>query len=266
MNAMKSDVSYSTPSSFSAPPVLVFGDCEASIKRGVRTIEAAGHRLADALALEHAGERLERQGSASALWVELAKDSGAQLDSVLQTVTRAVAEGRCGAIVSTPLALIDAVAARVDEPDVEIVVDADDAERAAALAVALARAAEPHRLYDASSDRNAERLRQLSDEVSRIASTLARLSTGPQPAARPNRAQTVDARARGVGGCRPDRHPSAPIAQPFFPRRHVCRSGLRHAPRPAPGGDRAAARAGLEPVHSRCGSRHDRLALAQDDD
>ena len=32
---------------------------------------------------------------------------------------------------------------------------------------------------DVAADRNAERLRQLSDEVSRIAATLARLSTGP---------------------------------------------------------------------------------------
>lgn len=35
------------------------------------------------------------------------------------------------------------------------------------------------RLSDVASDRSSERLRQLSDEVSRIASILARLSTGP---------------------------------------------------------------------------------------
>ncbi len=34
-------------------------------------------------------------------------------------------------------------------------------------------------LHERASDRSAERLRQLSDEVSRIASTLARLSSGP---------------------------------------------------------------------------------------
>jgi hypothetical protein len=43
----------------------------------------------------------------------------------------------------------------------------------------------PLRLSEAASDRNAERLRQLSDEVGRIASTLARLSTGPAAPAKP---------------------------------------------------------------------------------
>jgi len=68
---------------------------------------------------------------------------------------------------------------------VEFIVDANDAERAAALAIATSRLGLPLRLSDVAADRNAERLRQLSDEVSRIASTLARLSTGPSPSPRP---------------------------------------------------------------------------------
>jgi hypothetical protein len=180
MNATNYDGSYAAPSSFSAPPVLVFGDCPSSLEKGVSTIEASGHRLGDAVLLPYAKARLERQGSASAVWVELKSDAGQELDRVLNAVSGAVSQGRYGAVVSTPLGLIDPVAALVSEPLIEIVVDGDDAERAAALALAMARAARPERLHDASSDRNAERLRQLSDEVSRIASTLARLSTGPQ--------------------------------------------------------------------------------------
>jgi hypothetical protein len=52
-------------------------------------------------------------------------------------------------------------------------------ERAASLATATALARAPDRANDVSKDPGAERLRQLSDEVSRIAATLARLSTGP---------------------------------------------------------------------------------------
>ena len=48
----------------------------------------------------------------------------------------------------------------------------------AALATALAWRDQPLRAADAATDRNADRLRQLSEEVSRIASTLARLSAG----------------------------------------------------------------------------------------
>jgi DNA-binding MarR family transcriptional regulator len=75
--------------------------------------------------------------------------------------------------------MIDLVAATLDFSDAEVVIEGDDAARASALAMALARSNSPLRLSDAASDRSAERLRQLSDEVGRIASTLARLSTNP---------------------------------------------------------------------------------------
>ena len=65
------------------------------------------------------------------------------------------------------------------EDDVELLIAADEAERASALALALARRGTEERYSDVAADRNAERLRQLSDEVGRIAATLARLSTGP---------------------------------------------------------------------------------------
>jgi len=65
------------------------------------------------------------------------------------------------------------------------VIDGDEAERAAALAIATSGIYRADRLSDIASDRSTERLRQLSDEVSRIASTLARLSTGPSETQRP---------------------------------------------------------------------------------
>src|SRR5207248_2024404 len=66
-----------------------------------------------------------------------------------------------------------------------LIAASSEAERAAALAIARTQLGAPLRLSDIASDRNAERLRQLSDEVSRIAATLARLSTGPSPTPRP---------------------------------------------------------------------------------
>ena len=65
--------------------------------------------------------------------------------------------------------------------------DATPADRAAALAIATAGRDRAARLHDVASEPNAARLRQLSDEVSRIAATLARLSVGPgTPAANRN--------------------------------------------------------------------------------
>lgn len=160
-------------------PVLVAASSATALGRAMRTIEATGARVAATLSIEEARERIERQAAASALWIEIDEDAGAPLDELLATVDRDVASGRYAAIVSTSSALLDPVAARLAETSIELIVDANEAERAAAFALANTIAREPLRVADAASDRNAERLRQLSDEVSRIASTLARLSTGP---------------------------------------------------------------------------------------
>jgi DNA-binding MarR family transcriptional regulator len=172
-------------SGFTRPPILIAGDSDASLERATRTIEACGLRIADKVGLDQAPGRIERQAAASALWVELEADSGPPMDRLLDRVNRDAANGRYPAIVAAPSALLDAVAARLTDGCVELLVDAGEAERTAALAVALTDAGRADRLSDVASDQNATRLRQLSDEVSRIASTLARLSTGPAPVPRP---------------------------------------------------------------------------------
>jgi hypothetical protein len=147
-------------------------------------IEASGFRVAPPATIAEARDRIDQQVSASAIWVELDCDDAAQMGQFLAQVARDVFDGPYGGVISIPSELIDPVMAAVGDSDVDVIVDADDAERAAALAVATARRELPVRLSDVASDRNAERLRQLSDEVSRIAATLARLSTGPSAAPR----------------------------------------------------------------------------------
>jgi len=166
------------------PPILIAGDSEAALERAARTIESCGLRIADTVTLEAAPERIDRQIAVSALWVELDADRGAPMDRLLDHVNRDVRDGRYPAIVAAPSQLIDALAARLTDTGIELLVDAHDADRTAALAVALSAAGQPDRLSDIASDQNTTRLRQLSEEVSRIASTLARLSTGPAAALR----------------------------------------------------------------------------------
>ena len=167
-------------------PLLVTGTSNAAIRKALRTIEASGGRVGQSLPIEQAGERIELQVSASAVWVELDRDCGGAMDALLTQVNRDVRSGRYAAIVSAVSDLVDPVATLIDDSDVQLLIDADDVERAAALAVATAVAERPLALSDVASDQNAARLRQLSEEVSRIATTLARLSTGPQ--AEPRRA------------------------------------------------------------------------------
>jgi len=151
--------------------------------KAVRTLEAVDCRIADRMALEHACERMERQIAASAVWLEVDRDCGPALDALLDYVDGKVSDGRFAAVVSTTAELIDPIAARLHNRSIELIIDADDAQRAAALAIAKAQAGIGERVSDVASDQSAARLRQLSDEVSRIAATLARLSAGPAPAA-----------------------------------------------------------------------------------
>jgi len=180
MNASAYPNSFAFEDYAGPPPVLIAASSEQARDRAARTIEAAGYRIA-AVAIEEAVDRLSIQAAASALWVELDRDMGAPLDRLLDRVDAESGRGSFPAIVAAPVALLDLVVARICDPSVEVLVDATLAERAAALALATARARQDDgsRLHDISPEPSAARLRQLSDEVSRIAATLARLSVAP---------------------------------------------------------------------------------------
>jgi DNA-binding MarR family transcriptional regulator len=170
----RANLTYSDPA-----PALVAGSSQAAIHRASSTLMAFGLRIAPACHLSEMASRLDRQGAASAVWLEV--DDGFTEDlprELFDRLNAGVRSGRYGVVVSAPPRLIDPLAAELDD-DVQLIIAANEAERTAALAVALTRRHVVHGISDVAADRNAEQLRQLSDDVSRIASTLARLSTGP---------------------------------------------------------------------------------------
>ncbi|MEO7750802.1 MAG: MarR family transcriptional regulator [Sphingomicrobium sp.] len=167
------------------PPVLIAASSDAAMSRARRTIEASGLRIGASLPIAAAGERIALQASATAVWVELDDDCGPDMDALIERIAGDAADGRYAAVVSARAALLDPLSAMIGERPVELVVDADDSERAAALAIATSVRSLPVRVSDIAADRSGDRLRQLSEEVSRIASTLARLSSGPGPAPLP---------------------------------------------------------------------------------
>jgi len=164
------------------PPVLIAASSDRARARAVATIEAAGYRIA-AVPIDQAVHRLSIQAAASALWIEVDEDLGAPLDRLLDRLELESDRGGFPAIIAAPAALIDAISARISDSSIEVLVDATPADRVAALALATARRADGARLHDITAEPSAARLRQLSDEVSRIAATLARLSVGPGAAA-----------------------------------------------------------------------------------
>ena len=161
------------------PPMLLVASSDQAMALAERSVIAAGFRVGARLPIEAAAERIDQQISMAGIWVELDGDCGEQLSDLLPRIRGHVTDGRYLAVFSATSDLVDPLAPLLDVPDIQILIDPDEADRASALAIAAAGRALPLVLSDIASDNNAERLRQLSEEVSRIASTLARLSTGP---------------------------------------------------------------------------------------
>lgn len=181
MDALSTEtgLTYSGP-----PPLLLAASSDSAMRRARDTAATSGLRVGAQLTIGEALERLGQQASASAIWVEVDRDCGAELDGLLDGVDQAIADRRMGAVLSLTSDVIDSLAGRLFDTGSQIVIDGDPLERAVSLATATALARAPERANDVSKDPGAERLRQLSDEVGRIAATLARLSTvppGPEP-------------------------------------------------------------------------------------
>jgi hypothetical protein len=191
------------------PPVLVAATSEAACARALTGIEAAGFRVTT-VAIDDAVERLAIQPSASAVWLEIDHDGGATLDRLFDRVEAEAATGRFPAVVSVTANLIDIATARIAGRSIDLLADATVAERIACLAMLPRMRGEKPRLRDIASEPNAARLRQLSDEVGRIAATLARLSAGPE--------KTAPARSR------PDPHPEGSPAVSLDQLRQLIRA------------------------------------------
>jgi len=161
------------------PPLLLAASSDSAMRKARETASLAGLRVGAELGIEEARGRIRQQASASAIWIELDCDCGNEIDGLLDDVEQHVETRRFGAVLSLSSALIDRMGPRLFDSASQVVIDADQIERVASLATAVAVARAPERANDVSKDAGAERLRQLSDEVGRIAATLARLSTAP---------------------------------------------------------------------------------------
>ena len=156
-------------------PALLIGDDAAGLDEAREIIVGAGVRIGGVCDIAGALDRLDVQASTGLLWLECGiRWPG---DSLIDRVG-ALADAGTPVVVSIGQGLIDAATAALPQSNVQFLVDADAIARAAALSVALADGHTSARVSDVGRD-NAVRLRQLSDEVGRIAASLARLSAAP---------------------------------------------------------------------------------------
>jgi hypothetical protein len=176
--------------------VLVLADSEAGLGEGRRSAEHAGFRISGAVPFADGIERLDRQAAVDAVWLGLEEDHGPALDRMLDRLDAEARADRFGSVVTAPPALIDVIAGRATHERMIHLCEASEAERVAAIRQAAERAR--LELHDVGADGQGQ-LRQLSEEVGRIAHILAHLS---ESEARDRAAQGPDAEPIQAGEIR----------------------------------------------------------------
>ncbi|MEA3081745.1 MAG: hypothetical protein QOD54_1413 [Sphingomonadales bacterium] len=130
------------------PPMLLAASSERAMMSAERSVIAAGFRVGARMPIELAAQRIGQQASATGLWVELDRDCGEAMGELLSKIRSDVSDGRYAAVISATSDLLDPLAALLDAGDIELIIDAEDSDRAAALAIASARRSMPLLLGD----------------------------------------------------------------------------------------------------------------------
>jgi len=151
--------------------ILILGENPLAVATARAAVQGIGH---EAVGPVGHGDAVGLVSDGAAHTILLAADvtDGAPLDAVLAAVESAAEAGRCSGIVVLPIAMIDRVAAAISHPSIDLLCDPTPIELASALTFQSARL---QRVADLSGDET-RRLRDLSEEVGRIARALANLS------------------------------------------------------------------------------------------
>ncbi len=139
-------------------------------------LDAADVRVVSRLPIADALERIEQQLSVGLIWLECGES--VPPDALLDKLSCFARTGEAAVVVCSAPVAIDVLWTRLGDGRAQLLIDPDDHQRAAALAIARSSSDRSSRFSDVGRD-NAVRLRQLSDEMGRIAATLARLSSTP---------------------------------------------------------------------------------------
>lgn len=172
---------------------LILAGSEGAASRAQRTLANGGIHRNRSAPLARGQASLDEMAQVGLLWVELETLDDSS-EALLHRISGDAEAGRYSAVIAADPELIDPLSALIPGTAPEIVIGQSDVERAVALSLAT-RASASGGVRDSGSDESAARLRQLSEEVSRIANTLARLSGDTATTARqgiPDAAVTGD--------------------------------------------------------------------------
>ena len=106
-------------------PALLFASSPGRMRRAEDALVATGVRLVGSCSIEDAARRLEAQASLGLAWVELGEEDDTRaLDAMLSRLNEFAETRGTSVVASTPIELVDVVAAKLTDRSTEILVDA----------------------------------------------------------------------------------------------------------------------------------------------
>jgi DNA-binding MarR family transcriptional regulator len=154
--------------------VLVFAGSEAARTQGAGLVGASGYRVGQRFDLTDAVVRLDQAVRREHFILVAEEQDGAALDALLVRLNAIAADGRCAGSVVMPTAMIDRVTRTIADPAIDLLCEPSSADVIASLT--MMATALRQRIGEQGEDNEIERLHALSEEVGRIARTLASLS------------------------------------------------------------------------------------------
>lgn len=185
-----------------APTALVVADCAVAAGDAVAALDLAGCIARKPLGFAEAAADLSNYDGLDLILIEAAAAPEALLDLVLARADTMARERGLGIVATVAPEQIDVAAAQLLGPRAQILCNPAAADRISAIAMATWRVRGV--MDDVNRETESARLRRLSEEVARIAETLARLTRDDEPRA------GVRDRAAGYRG--PEVGPAVEIA------------------------------------------------------
>lgn len=159
-----------------APIILIFADTADGIAVSSRCATDNGARIAAALPIERAVDRLDMQVAVDLVLVDATVDHGPVLDELLRRVEQGAAARRFASIVTITPQLLDIASARIGHEDVTLLVSRD--ARAVSLAVGERLIRTEPQLREAADSENEPQRSPMIEEAIRFTRAMAVLGGG----------------------------------------------------------------------------------------
>lgn len=153
---------------------MIVADTEAGVRRSQQAAQAACLTIAATVQPDAALDELSARLNIDIVIVDIERDTGAVIDEIAAALDAGAQAGRFRSVVTVPLELVDAFDARMSHRDTAILCAPSQIDAVAALGFATADRSLA--LHDITRESDQARLLRLSEEVARIARSLAEVS------------------------------------------------------------------------------------------